>query len=35
MPPKIPKPERYSEAIADPEHGADWTLAVKEELMQL
>lgn len=35
MLPKIPKPERYSEAIADPEHGADWTLAVKEELTQL
>jgi hypothetical protein len=35
IPPKIPKPERYSEAITDPEYGADWTLAVKEELAQL
>jgi hypothetical protein len=35
VPPKIPKPERYSEAVTDLEYGADWTLAVKEELTQL
>jgi hypothetical protein len=35
VPPKLPNPGRYSEAITDPEHGADWTLAVKEELTQL
>ncbi|PQM43481.1 hypothetical protein VC83_09608 [Pseudogymnoascus destructans] len=34
-PSKIPIPERYSEAINDPDHGADWALAVKEELAQL
>ena len=34
-PSKIPIPGRYSEAINDPEHGADWALAVKEELAQL
>ncbi|KFY82599.1 hypothetical protein V500_10440 [Pseudogymnoascus sp. VKM F-4518 (FW-2643)] len=35
VPPKLPNPGRYSEAVTDPEHGADWSLAVKEELTQL
>ncbi|KFY92869.1 hypothetical protein V500_04000 [Pseudogymnoascus sp. VKM F-4518 (FW-2643)] len=33
--PKLLNPERYSKAVTYPEHSADWTLAVKEELTQL